>query len=437
MINFFKKIKKTQNKEKGITLVALVITILIIIILASVTINFVFGENGLINMAELARDGYVNDTEYEGEANANLVAYMNSYIAGLNGGSNPNESEEDVTPPTVTLIERDVAYNSISINVTAEDLESGLASENTYVYYLNGVEQVKSNSSIYTFSKLTAETSYTIKVEVYNGVGIKGEGSITIRTIAKPNYGAEVIGYTCETNAVSKWRIFYADESNIYLIADDYIASRNMPKSIAGNSLNVASTEYGVYFSNILNDYSGSNWISQNSLAKKWLDTYLNTYPTSTGGNLNAVAYLMDTNIWSMYAGETAEYAIGGPTLEMFCASYNDTHTPRLDCDSVTSSGYRIKFGNDTSYDYFVGPLTKDDYNSIYIKSDHSKANGMWIASSAGDTDDEYLFFTVANGTIDCYKVYNESNYGLRPVVCLRSNIKLQEQSDGTYTIVE
>ncbi len=38
-----------KNQEKGITLVALVITIIIIIILATITIGGVFGENGLIN----------------------------------------------------------------------------------------------------------------------------------------------------------------------------------------------------------------------------------------------------------------------------------------------------------------------------------------------------------------------------------------------------
>src|SRR5699024_3839760 len=44
-----------NKKEQGITLVALVITVIIIIILATVTINFAFGENGLIKRAEQER----------------------------------------------------------------------------------------------------------------------------------------------------------------------------------------------------------------------------------------------------------------------------------------------------------------------------------------------------------------------------------------------
>ena len=42
------KIKEILKRQKGITLVALVITIVILIILATVTINFAFGVN--VNM---------------------------------------------------------------------------------------------------------------------------------------------------------------------------------------------------------------------------------------------------------------------------------------------------------------------------------------------------------------------------------------------------
>ena len=44
-----------MKKNKGITLIALVITIIILIILAGITINMVFGENGLILRAQEAR----------------------------------------------------------------------------------------------------------------------------------------------------------------------------------------------------------------------------------------------------------------------------------------------------------------------------------------------------------------------------------------------
>ena len=51
-----KKIKNTLKKEKGITLIALVITIVILIILATVAISSIFGENGLIGYAERGKE---------------------------------------------------------------------------------------------------------------------------------------------------------------------------------------------------------------------------------------------------------------------------------------------------------------------------------------------------------------------------------------------
>ena len=44
-----KQEKRKRYKEKGITLVALVITVVILIILASITLSFTLGENGIIS----------------------------------------------------------------------------------------------------------------------------------------------------------------------------------------------------------------------------------------------------------------------------------------------------------------------------------------------------------------------------------------------------
>ena len=42
------------NGKNGITLIALVITIIVLIILATVSINIVFGQNGIITMVKQA-----------------------------------------------------------------------------------------------------------------------------------------------------------------------------------------------------------------------------------------------------------------------------------------------------------------------------------------------------------------------------------------------
>ena len=48
--------KRFINKNKGITLLALIITILVMLILAGVTISAIVGDNGVIKRAERTKD---------------------------------------------------------------------------------------------------------------------------------------------------------------------------------------------------------------------------------------------------------------------------------------------------------------------------------------------------------------------------------------------
>ena len=54
------KTLKKNIEEKGITLVALVVTIIILLILAGVTINMVLGQDGLIKKSKIAKEKYEN-----------------------------------------------------------------------------------------------------------------------------------------------------------------------------------------------------------------------------------------------------------------------------------------------------------------------------------------------------------------------------------------
>ena len=56
-----------REEEKGITLVALVITIIIIIILSTITLNMAFGDNGLIKQVQKAKDMTANSIASEQE----------------------------------------------------------------------------------------------------------------------------------------------------------------------------------------------------------------------------------------------------------------------------------------------------------------------------------------------------------------------------------
>ena len=109
-----------MKKENGITILSLVITIIIIIILATITINFAFGDDGLINIAEEARDMAANSTDYESNARANLVAFMNEFIAGeqLDDGEEEPIPEPEPDPETIPV-------TGISINPTRVEITFG------------------------------------------------------------------------------------------------------------------------------------------------------------------------------------------------------------------------------------------------------------------------------------------------------------------------
>ena len=68
--------KRGRKAEKGITLVALVITIVVLIILATVTINVAFGEGGIIEKAQEAKNLTEQAVEKEQEA---LNSLMDEY----------------------------------------------------------------------------------------------------------------------------------------------------------------------------------------------------------------------------------------------------------------------------------------------------------------------------------------------------------------------
>ena len=84
---------KKIRRENGITLIALVVTIVVLIILATVSINAVLGQNGIIGKAKQAKESYEKSVKAEDTAMQELLNEMAQY----NGGS--SSDDEKVTLP--------------------------------------------------------------------------------------------------------------------------------------------------------------------------------------------------------------------------------------------------------------------------------------------------------------------------------------------------
>ncbi len=251
-----------QSGERGITLLALVLTIVLLIILASVTVSMTLSsglaeqakhsattmqnaeqeeqkqiENATVQINEIVEsikgkplpddsiiigepqwqpDGTANvevstteegvTIEYQigGTDEENWQPVEDGTITGVENGetiyvritdgeksSKPQEKKiEDIGNPVVTVSPDGTTTNSISVSVNASDNESGMADNVIYTYYIKESTEPDSNykspegatgitNNTYTFTGLTAGTSYDIKVEV-NGdrVGNVGTGTL-------------------------------------------------------------------------------------------------------------------------------------------------------------------------------------------------------------------------------------------------------------------
>ena len=304
--------KKKENK--GITLIALVITIIVLLILAGVSIAMLTGENGILSQAAKAKE----ETE---KAQANEALILDEYNKFLNNAVGGTGS---TTPP-----------------------ETG------------------------------------------------GEEGITASDIAdnKEALGKDVTGYTA--NGVSSWKIFYAGtvegetEPHIYLISSDYIPYDVIPNSTAGNKPNKGSDTYprAAYFTSILDDYEGSASVTDSRI-KGLNNSYFSTGKSSTSDNMKSVAYMLDTKAWSGFAVTgKADYAIGGPTVELLFKSYNQKYGTNYVAEATSSTGYKVGSGSASEY-YLTLSNTSDP---LYVITSQSNALAYWLASPPATSNDYVL----------------------------------------------
>lgn len=71
------------KQQKGITLVALIITIIVLLILAGVTISLVLGDNGILNHAEDAGERYQNAANNEAKGLNSVGNWMDNLVQNL------------------------------------------------------------------------------------------------------------------------------------------------------------------------------------------------------------------------------------------------------------------------------------------------------------------------------------------------------------------
>ena len=406
------------KQAKGITLIALVITIIVLLILAGVTISMLTGENGILKQATSAKDK-TDKSEFEEQVK---LAVMASKVND-EGVIDLTTLEAEIGKIKGTEITKNGTENNLPWTVKKGSYEVTITAEGTITTNTTGKDD----------SKKDEDTK------------IVNASDIASMSDKSKIYGATVNGYTLPSGTTTdvKWKIFYADNSNIYLIADNYVERANLPNSttergeFTTSKPNDGDSGYprAAYFTKILRYYAGSARIKDSKI-KALNNSYFNENNfTSTNRNMKSVAYMMDTTAWNSKFRDTskAEYVVGGPTVELLFKSYNEKYKTAYESRASSETGYQIRKTSSDSWSNSIGSmLTTSD--RLYVIESQSDASAMWVASpSAYNTG--YVMYVVFNGSVDYY-YYDYGNSGFRPLVSLKSDIQLQKNGDGTYTIL-
>ena len=313
---------KNLRKSKGITLIALVITIIVLLILAGVTINAIVGNESSMEKAKEARTENekgneldtiklaVVDAMAKGEDGQIKLTDLNASLSGL-----VTENATGDSPWTVTgnagYKYRITAYGEVTLSstvdiirnnqiVTGKTVTLGTSEVGNTVQLTAGpTPDVTVTSSSWSSSNTSVATIDSSTGEVT----IAGEGQTTITLTAVTSIGnisktctikvGDSISYTTTLNGVtlSNWKVFYVDGNYTYIILDDYL-----PNSAVSNTI---KTNYNL--ANGDGDYSIKSTINRKDLIDAMTTT--SNWSSLLTGTLNGTTIdyssSTDTNIYA------------------------------------------------------------------------------------------------------------------------------------------
>ena len=200
------RIKVKAKNNKGITLIALVITIIVLLILAGVTIAALSGDNGILRRATEAKEQTNQKNDEETEKIGGYESTIDQYVDGNGGGSgggtgtnftNVNTSDSNpagAVPANSTVVEADA-----SKGIVIKDKNN-----NEWVW----IEVPKTT----VFSGLTIDTTNTLTEQNYTDIKNK---LIEYATTYREGSSGQGRNWTDEWYAVDGSTLITASTSNL------------------------------------------------------------------------------------------------------------------------------------------------------------------------------------------------------------------------------
>ena len=414
-----------KKNARGITLIALVITIIVLLILAGVTINALSGENGIITKSKEAKIKTEKSRTIE-KINLAILTAMTKGDGDIDNATLREELEKE----------------GLTVKTEGNNLPWDV-SDGKYIYRINEdytVEEVEGINLSKKEIKLASGKNETITATLTEGTAV-----ITIRG---KNSG---VSTTC-TVTVKKSRISVTTEQ-IVANPDKYYGQVAQNYTAGGKTYRIFYIDTEGKFGDKNTVYLKADWTANDtSLTASYtpsgtdLETYKKLNPSwaakrgsstsSWNENEHAAAWLCSPSKWTTYCDTSkANYAIGAPTAEMYVASYNQvSHTTGnyklgTEYSSYSEPGYIYIVNNlvlqNTGWFTRSNTLDYTGYNSMYCGKNGSTGDyDWWLASPSA-----YHSGFVCSVYGDDAGLGNSSDggtLGACPLVSLRSSFQLE-----------
>ena len=245
-----------KKRQKGITLISLVVTIVVLLILAGITISTVFSDNGIIKKAQEARN---KTLEAVAQEHKDLNQLYNDLEAALN-----SIPEEPVIPkpPEGAVQISEPSWSNGTASVTITTSETGF----TLQYQIGGVDESKwtNITSGKSISGLTL--GQTIYARLYNGKEGSKTADMTIADLNKPqDAGISLSGTSTTTEGSITATVTLKDnESGVNAISSRWIynttsgaigeneSSYTGGSFSSGQRITLKATTAGTYYLHVL-----------------------------------------------------------------------------------------------------------------------------------------------------------------------------------------
>ena len=397
-------LNKALKRNKGITLIALVVTIIVLLILAGISISMLTGQNGILNRAQEAKNKTEQAEKEEKEKLGDMEDILNEYTTGIEleqvTDENPGVLEGTGTsedPYTINSIEDLVFFAS---NVTNGTTYEG--------------QTVKLGLSL----DFNSNKSYVEPLRTdYEEYGYDGE----LKTLLTTGEGFKPIGTTYDAKVSTNYfkGIFDGDGNTIYNLYQniensEYVTIAGLFSTNGGNIKNLKLNNI------IINGTTNNLHLLLGGIAGRNNDGVIEK--CSTSGKLSILA----NGINGIYAGGIVGQAISTGNVISQCNSDMKININSTNTDLLSISG--IGQSTETRNCYYMGEIVVTGSNSgVKNISGIGYAKSISNCYNAGDLkvyfDNENAGDVYAAGIMTAGADSIENCYNLGEIECKNQKI--------------